>query len=340
MGRVIANLDMYTPLSDIAEAARVAESIGFDCLSIPDACHDGLTAAAIAASVTSDIEIANSALVCFPRSPMTTAVAVWDVQELSRGRYRLGLGPLIAPNIVQKYSTPWYPPAPRMREYVESMSAIFNSWQYSEELNYQGKYYQFTRQQAYAAPMPIEHPDIPIQLAAVGPNMMSLAGELADAVSLHPTNTSAEFIRTTALPELKSGATKVGRATSNIEIIVNPFLAVGDTRQELQESRNVSRRLLAIVLSTPNYWRSLELIDRADIGLQLKELYRNKQIDLMVKLIDDEIMDMFVLSTMWDELPERLKEAYPSLSVSFGVNFDPSNKVTNHLVRLVRELKE
>ena len=340
MGRLIANLDMYTPLSQIANSARAAQSIGFDCLSIPDACHDGLTAAAIAASATQEIEIANSALVCFPRSPMTTAVAVWDVQELSQGRYRLGLGPLVAPNIIQKYSTPWYPPAPRMREYVKSMSAIFRSWQYAEELNYRGKYYQFTRQQAYAAPAPIEYPDIPLQLAAVGPNMMSLAGEIADAVTLHPTNTSAHFISSTVLPELNRGAYKAGRSTSDIEVIVNPFIAAGETPEELHESRNAFRRLLATVLSTPNYWRSLELIDRAGIGPQLKKLYRDKQIDTMTKLIDDEIMDTFVLSATWEDLPGRLKEAYASVSVSFAVNFDGSEKTRKHFGRLVRELKE
>ena len=67
---------------------------------------------------------------------MTTAIAAWDLQELSEGRYRLGLGPLIAPNIIQKYSTAWSPPAPRMREYVAAIRAMFRSWQHGEDYHF------------------------------------------------------------------------------------------------------------------------------------------------------------------------------------------------------------
>lgn len=338
MRRIIANLDMRTPLSKVAEVARAAERMGFDRLSIPDACHDGLTAAAIAANATSTIEIANSALVCFPRSPMTTAVAAWDLQELSQGRYRLGLGPLIAQNIVQKYSTTWSPPAPRMREYVASIRAIFRSWQHGEELQFIGEYYRFTRQQTFSAPGPIAYPDLRLQLAAVGPNMMGLAGEVADSVTLHPTNTSPLFIRENVLPELAVGAAKSGRAIDAVQIVANPFIAVGRTSEELNASREHYRLLLATVLSTPNYWRSLELIDREDVGPKLRELYRCGQIDMMARQIDERIMEAFVVSAAWEDLAERLRDYYDEMDVSLGINVGDCAEIERSMSRLIMEL--
>lgn len=339
MFKVVANLDMSTPLSGVAEMARKAEALGFDQISIPDATHDGLVAAAIAATATTRIEIANSALVCFPRSPMTTAVAAWDLQELSGGRYRLGLGSLVAPNIIQKYSTPWHPPVPRMREYVEAMTAIFRSWQYGETLAYKGEFYQFTRQQKYMAPPPIKHPDIPVHLAAVGPNMAALAGEIADAVSLHPSNTSSRFITECVQEDLARGARRVGRAASDIDIVVNPLIATGSTAGDIESSRAVQKQLLAVILSTPNYWRSLELFGWSEVGPALRQLTREGSWDRMENLITDEILEAFVITARMQDVPDVLAEQYRGIASCIAVNFNYSNLPDDYFRYLIAALK-
>ena len=121
MFRVWASLDINAPLSDIADHARRAEAMGFEGVMAPDVMSDGFLVAQAAICATQRIRVATSALVCFPRSPMTTAVATWNLQALSGGRFHLGLGPLVRGNIIGKYSTPWTPPAPRMREYVRGL---------------------------------------------------------------------------------------------------------------------------------------------------------------------------------------------------------------------------
>lgn len=327
MFKVIANLDLRTPLAEVADAARRAEALGFDRLSIPDVCQDGLIAAAIAVGATRRIEIANSALVCFPRSPMTTAVAVWGLQDYSKGRYRLGLGPLVAANIIQKYSTAWHPPAPRMREYVLAMRSIFRCWQYGEALKFEGRHYSFTRQQAYVAPPPIEHPEIPLQLAAVGPRMIALAGELADAVTAHPTNTSACFIREIMQPELEAGAARAGRPAAEVDIIVNPLIAAGSSTREVVANRESQRQLLATILSTPNYWRSLELFGRNDLGPKLRQLTREGRWDEMGPLLDDHLLDAFVVTAAWSDLAALLKDAYRGVAAAIAIPLprDPAN---------------
>ena len=100
--------------TDIAAHAQRAEALGYDGLNVPDAVHDGLLLAALALNATSRIKVGTSVLVAFPRSPMTVAVASWDLQAMSRGRFELGLGTQIKANIEQRYSTPWTAPVPRM----------------------------------------------------------------------------------------------------------------------------------------------------------------------------------------------------------------------------------
>ncbi|AZI35414.1 putative oxidoreductase [Caenibius tardaugens NBRC 16725] len=339
MFTVVANLDLYTPLSGVTDAARRAEALGFDRLSIPDVCHDGLTAAAIAVGATTRIDIANSALVCFPRSPMTTAVAVWDLQAFSGGRYHLGLGPLVAPNIIQKYSTPWHPPAPRMREYVQTMRAIFRCWQTGEPLAFRGEYYQFLRQQAYIAPPPIEHPDIPLHLAAVGPHMAALAGELADAITTHPTNTSPRFIQELLLPDLAKGAARTGRSVGDMGVIVNPLIATGSSAEEINRNREAHRQLLATILSTPNYWRSLELFGWGQFGPALRQLTREGKWDAMPALLDDDILDAFVISAPWSELAATIRTMFNGCATHIGIALPQDCAADANIAAVIAELK-
>ena len=160
----------------IGEHAARAEAMGFDGLNVPDARHDGLLMANNALLATASLKVSVGVLVAFARSPMTVAVASWDLQRLSGGRFELGLGTQIRQNIEDRYASIWRAPAQRMREYVESLRAIFDTFQNGAPLNYRGEHYHFTRMQPYFNPGPIEHPNIPILMGAVGPKMTAQGG--------------------------------------------------------------------------------------------------------------------------------------------------------------------
>src|SRR5574337_2107497 len=110
-------------LEDIGVHAQRVEAMGYDGLFVSDAVHDGLLLAARALACTSRIRVAISVLVAFPRSPMNVALAAWDLQKMSRGRFELGLGTQIRQNIEERYSARWLPPAAGMREYVGALRA-------------------------------------------------------------------------------------------------------------------------------------------------------------------------------------------------------------------------
>ena len=130
-------LDMNLPLGAIGEHARRAEALGCDVVTLPDVAFDALLGAQAAIQATGRVAVATSGLVCFARSPMVTAVASWNLAAISAGRFRLGLSSLVPPMLVGRFSVPWQP-APRMREYIGSLRAIFASWQDDVPLCYEG----------------------------------------------------------------------------------------------------------------------------------------------------------------------------------------------------------
>jgi len=310
MFRVWASLDIKAPLSDIAGHARRAEAMGFEGLMAPDVMSDGFLVAQAAIGATQRIRVATSALVCFPRSPMTTAVATWNLQALSGGRFHLGLGPLVRGNIVGKYSTPWTPPAPRMREYVQSLRAIFDCWQNGAPLDYRGELYQFTRQQEFVKPPPIEHPEIPIHLAAIGPNMTAMVGELGDALIAHPTNTSPQFLEQVTRPRLAVGAKRTGRDPSEILLFANPMIASGRDEKAVAELRERHREMMAILFSTPSYWPTLDFYGWRERGEFLHGLVRENRWSDMTAVMTDEMMDVIIPCATYAELGTRLRAWY------------------------------
>lgn len=339
MFRVWILLDPFLSLAEIPAAARRAEALGCDCIAVADMAHDGFLAAAAAAGATERAQVATGALVCFARSPMTVAVAAWDLQALSRGRFRLGLGPLVAPILSGKYSTAWHPPAPRMREYVHALRAIFACWQEGAPLEFRGRYYRFTRQHAYNKPPRIEHPGIPIHLGTIGPRMTALAGELADGILTHPTNSSPRFLREVLRGNLERGAARAARAVDEIEVIASPLCAVGTNDAAVQRARAEQRALLAILLSTPDYWPDLELWGWKETGERLRALVREGRFRDLAAELGDEIVDAFVPAGRYEEIAERLRARYDGVAqgLCLGLPREPAEDAA--LGRVIERLR-
>ena len=314
MVQVWASLDIALPLAGVADAARRAEAMGFDGLMAPDSMTDGFLAAQAAILATREIRVATSAVVAFARSPMVVAVAAWNLQSLSRGRFHLGLGPLIRTNIVEKYGMPWSAPAPRMREYVHALRAIFDCWQNGTPLDYRGEHYRLTRMQAFVTPPPIEHPSIPIHMAAIGPNMTAVAGELADALITHPTNVSPRFLKEKTRPGLARGAARVGRDPGEVQLFANPLIATGADEAAVRAEREKQRALLAILYSTPSYWPTLELHGWRERGEQLNGLVRANRWHDLASILTDEMLDVLMVTARHGDLVAALREKYGEIA--------------------------
>jgi probable F420-dependent oxidoreductase len=128
-------------LEEVPRFAQHAENMGYDGLSTAETAHDSFLPLVLAAEHTERIQIGTSVAIAFPRSPMVTAMIAWDLQRYSNGRFILGLGTQVKGHNQRRFSVPWTPPAPRIREYVASMRAIWESFQTGGKLDYVGEHY-------------------------------------------------------------------------------------------------------------------------------------------------------------------------------------------------------
>jgi probable F420-dependent oxidoreductase len=296
-----------------AHAAR-AEAMGFDGLQVPDAIHDGMLLCALALNATRKLIVGTGVLVAFPRSPMTVAIASWDLQRMSAGRFELGLGTQVKANIEQRYSARWDSPVPQLREYTQSLKAIFNSFQTGEHLDFRGEHYRFTKLQPFFNPGPIEHPDIPILCGAVGPAMTRMVGRVADGMITHPTNTPTETIRKVCLPRLEAGFDKAGRDGADFTLVLGPLTATGVSEDVVAGEWEKQRKLLGFLYSTPAYWPSLELFGWQDKGQQLLDLTRTGSWKAMSGIITDDMLEKFVPRGTYDNIAAIYRERYAGLA--------------------------
>ncbi len=322
--RVYATMDQRMPLSRVAAHAQRVEAMGYDGLNVPEAVHDGLAAATVALQATTRLHVATSVLVAFPRSPMTVAVAAWDLQEMSGGRFGLGLGSQVRGNITGRYGVAWTAPAPRMREYVKALRAIFACWQEGGELRFEGEHYHLTRMQPFFRPEPLEVSQVPIYLGGVGPAMVGVAGEVAEGLMTHPTNTTPRYLREVLRPRLARGAARAGRSAEDLELMVGPFMATGLDGDDVARERENVRQMLTFLYSTPSYWPSLELFGWKERGERLHRLSREGRWSDMGGIVDDPMIDAFAPTGTYAEIADVLVDWYRGLTdwITFPVPED------------------
>jgi probable F420-dependent oxidoreductase len=342
-GQVVFQVFASTPEDmgpgDIGGHAARAEAMGFDGLQVPDAVHDGLLLAALALNATSSLIVGTAVLVAFPRSPMITAIAAWDLQGMSGGRFEVGLGTQIKANIERRYSARWDSPVPQLREYVQAMKAIFHSFQTGERLHFEGEHYSLTKLQPFFNPGPIEHPDIPILCGAVGPAMTKMVGRIADGMITHPTNTPPRYIREVCLPRLQEGFARAERDPDAFKLVLAPLTATGRDEAEVAAAWEKQRNLLGFLYSTPAYWPSLKLFGWQDKGQRLLDMTRQGNWANMSEIIGDDMLEQFVPRGTYAEIAQVLRDRYAGLSrrITFPMPESPADD--ERVADVVRQLQ-
>lgn len=327
MLEIFASTPENLGLGDIGAFAQRVEAMGYDGLFVSDAVHDGLLLAGQALSSTTRLKVGTSVLIAFPRSPMNVALACWDLQGMSGGRFELGLGTQIKQNVEERYSARWLPPAAGMREYIGALRAIFHSFRTGERLNFVGEHYQFTRLQPFFNPGPIDAPDVPLMLGAVGPMMLKLVGSTADGIHTHPTNTSVRYLKEVIQPQIGKGVEERDPERKGPLVSASQFVATGPDAATVSKERERFREMLAFLFSTPAYRASLELFGWGEVGEALQQLTRESRWDEMPAIFNDEILDTFLVSADYNGLPQEMVSRFNGLvdRVTLTVPNDPAN---------------
>jgi probable F420-dependent oxidoreductase len=299
-------------LRGIDQTARAAEDLGFAGLWTSETKHDAFLPLAIAANETREIELGTSVAIAFSRSPMETAQTAWDLQDLSDGRFVLGLGTQVKAHVMRRFSMPWDRPAARLREYILALRAIWESFQSEGPLNFEGVFYRHTLMTPFFNPGPIDHPEIPVYIAGVNTRLAKLAGEICDGFHVHPFH-SPEYVRRTVIPAIAEGAKQANRDPEQVTLATSAFVIAAENEVKAREQRESVRAQISFYASTPTYRTVLEAHGWQDIGEKLGIMAREKKWREMPALVTDAMLAAFAIEAAPDEVGPALKERYKGL---------------------------
>ncbi len=302
------NVDM--PIARAGAHCRELEAAGVDGVLTTETGHDPFLPLLAAASATQRIDLMTGIAVAFARSPMTVASTAHDLNALSGGRFVLGLGSQIRPHITKRYSMPWSKPAARMREYIEALHAIWDCWYDGNSLHFRGEFYRHTLMTPFFTPTDTEHGRPRVMLAAVGPLMTRVAGEVANGLLCHAFSTPA-YLREVTMPAVEAGLAASERDRSAIEVTCAPFVITGRTAEEYAASERLVREQIAFYGSTPAYRRVLDLHGWGELQTELNALSKRGEWKAMGELVTGEMLDQFAIrGENADELASAMLDRY------------------------------
>ncbi|MYE83933.1 MAG: TIGR03617 family F420-dependent LLM class oxidoreductase [Gammaproteobacteria bacterium] len=310
-------------LEQVGAEARELEEMGYSGVLTAETGHDPFLPLAFAAQTTSRVDLCTGIAVAFARTPMILANIGHDLNAHSKGRFVLGLGSQIRPHITKRFSMPWSHPAARMREFILAMRAIWANWHDGEPLQFTGKFYTHTLMTPFFAPTNTEYGAPRVMLAAVGPLMTEVAGEVADGIIVHAFTTE-KYLRETTLPALKRGFAKAGKKRGDFEISYPCFVVTGRDEREMEQARTATRQQIAFYGSTPAYKPVLDSIGAGELQGELNTMSKQGRWQEMGTLVTDDMLESFAIveepaniarafRTRYGDIVDRTSAAYGGL---------------------------
>jgi probable F420-dependent oxidoreductase len=296
-------------LSSAGAQALELEEMGYSGILSAETSHDPFLPLAFAAQHTKEVDLITGIAVAFARTPMILANIGHDLNATSKGRFVLGLGSQIRPHITKRFSMPWSSPAARMREFILAMRAIWANWYDGESLEFTGKFYTHTLMTPFFTPTNNDYGAPRVFLAAVGPRMTEVAGEVADGIIIHAFTTE-KYLREVTIPAIERGLEKSGRSRDDFEISYPCFVITGRDEKELAEAKVATKRQIAFYGSTPAYKPVLESIGAGDLQGELNTMSKQGRWAEMGTLIDDEMMSAFAVAGEPDAIAENILSRY------------------------------
>lgn len=290
------NSGAQLPMDAIPELARLAEEHGFGCAWGGEANNkDPTVMLAAIAAVTKRLQIGSAIYHMLGRTPATLALQAVGLDELSQGRFLLGIG-VSNPTIARWHGLPFDRPLGRIREYLEVVCLAMQG----EKLSFDGEFFSAHGFKLAFKPCGRK---IPIYLAAFGPKMSRLAGKLTDGVLINMAN-PREIRRITE--EVRSGAREAGKDPAAVEVICKVRCSVAESYDAAREA--LSHALTYYALA--DYYR--DLLTRMGFGPEVEAMrsaWRSGGFHAARALITDRLFKGLPLvpATSVAEIRERIR---------------------------------
>jgi probable F420-dependent oxidoreductase len=307
------------PPGRIGAEARKAESIGYRTVRVGETRHDPMLQSFAATITTSEVKVGTAVVVAFGRSPLTVAHSAFDLTELSRGRFSLGLGSQVRSHIERRFSMPWSSPIERMEEFVMALRAIWASWLDGVPLAFDGRIYRHTLMTPFFSPPAHPFGPPPVLLAGSHKHMAELAGRVADGLIFHPFS-SREYLLDEVLPSVAAGRSKSERPAGAFEICGAVLASVhgGDVQADADADRAL-REHIAFYGSTREYTEVLAHHGCGDLHTELASIAKLGRWAEMGGAIDDELVDILAVRGPAEHVAAELERRYGDFADSVSL---------------------
>ena len=291
-----------TSVADLEAETKRAEAAGVECVWAPELFRSSVTQAAYLAGKTERIDVATGIAWAFTRSPFILAVSALDIDEMSGGRFRLGLG-----SGVKRLNETWHnaeygKPAPHLREAIEATRLIMQQAGKGEPIRYEGSYYDIDIK-GWVRPHPAPRESVPIYTAGVQGGMCRMAGDVADGLIGHPIQ-SLRWIDEVVVDSFEEGLSRSGRERKDFDYLPTVCCAIDDDEARAIE---MARRTISFYATVKTYMPLWELHGFADNAVAAGEAFRRGDLAAVPAAISDEMVDAYCAAGPLDKVRARVE---------------------------------
>ena len=289
---------------DLVEQAGVAEAAGIDCVWTPELFRSSVTQATWLAARTASIGVGTGIAWAFTRSAFILAVTALDIDEMSRGRFRLGLGAGVKRLNETWHAVEYGKPAPHLRETIEATRLIMEKAATGEPISYQGEY-QKVEIKGWIRPHKPVRARVPIYTAAMQQGMCRMAGDVADGLIGHPM-CPPSWVDEVMLPNMETGLRRSGRQRSEIDFVPTVCCAIDDDEARALDA---ARRTIAFYSTVRTYKPLWEMHGFGDAAAAAGDAFRRGDLAAVPDAIPDEMVDAYTAAGPLDKVRARVSEA-------------------------------
>lgn len=327
-------------LEELVDAGRRAEQAGAQTLWVSELHRSATGTAAALLHGTETARIGTAILLAFTRSPMTTALEALDLDEMSGGRFVLGLGSGVARLNESWHNVPFGKPVPHLRETVRNIRAFWEGCRAGAPMMFEGEYEPMSIR-GYERPFPVTRTDIPVYLAAMAPFMTRLAGEIADGWISHEL-CSPQYLRERALPDLDLGLERGGRTRADLDVVVSACCSIS---ADLQHARRRVSGLVGFYGSVRTYADFFDFHGLAEDQQAVIDAFRGGTgADYLADAVSDRMVDALTLVGDRDAVMARISE-YDGLvgdlklsPPTHGLAAPDTREAQNEIIAMMSEL--
>jgi probable F420-dependent oxidoreductase len=285
-----------------AEALR-AEAAGVECVWAPELFRSADSQAAYLAAKTERIGVATGIVWAFTRSPFIHAVTALDIDEMSGGRFRLGMGAGVKRLNETWHNAEYGRPAPHLREAIEATRLIMRQAGAGEPIRYEGDYYDIDIKGWVRPHPPARETPPPIYTAAVQAGMARMAGDVADGLIGHPIQ-SLRWIDEVVVPAFEEGLRRSGRERSGFDYLPTVCCAIDDDEGRAIE---MARRTISFYATVKTYMPLWELHGFAEQAAAAGDAFRRGDLAAVPAAISDEMVEAYCAAGPLDKVRARVE---------------------------------